>query len=272
MYMIKMLVFDLDGTLLTIDKDVSTRDANAIKHVLESSDVDLTIATGRMDHEINIILDSIEQSGKGNRISQNGAFVYSKEGEPLYSNLFDTPVTQDIFKEALGDRWITTALTEKEQFVIEKTEDIRQLESMLLHPLHETPDLVDQLGSSIQPSKISIFGETEDLKALQKTIDARFTDDLDSFISDPACLDIMPKHINKGAAVKRLIEEKGIKPEEIACVGDSYNDISMFELTPHSFAMPQAEPDVKAKANHVVNSVQEAIEHLLAENLIKQTV
>ena len=50
-----------------------------------------------------------------------------------------------------------------------------------------------------------------------------------------------------------------MKQNEVACIGDSFNDISMFEVTPHSFTLHHAHPYVKEKANHIVRSVEEAI-------------
>ena len=47
---------------------------------------------------------------------------------------------------------------------------------------------------------------------------------------------------------------------------DSYNDIPMFALTPHSFAMAQADDAVKEYAHYVVNTVKEAVNHVIAHN------
>ena len=55
------------------------------------------------------------------------------------------------------------------------------------------------------------------------------------------------------------MEHLQIEANEVACIGDSFNDISMFEVTPHSFTLHHAHPYVKEKANHIVRSVEEAI-------------
>ena len=49
---------------------------------------------------------------------------------------------------------------------------------------------------------------------------------------------------------------------------DSYNDIPMFSLTPHSFAMSQADDAVK-HAHYVVNHVKDAVNHVIAHNKIR---
>ncbi len=72
-------------------------------------------------------------------------------------------------------------------------------------------------------------------------------------------VDIMPRGVSKGSALRRLMEHLQIEANEVACIGDSFNDISMFEVTPHSFTLHHAHPYVKERANHIVRSVEEAI-------------
>ncbi len=81
----------------------------------------------------------------------------------------------------------------------------------------------------------------------------------------------MPLSVSKGDALKRLIKELGIAPEEIACIGDSFNDLSMFALTPHSFAMSASREEILSRASKVVHSVAEAIDLIIAYNYISST-
>ena len=50
--------------------------------------------------------------------------------------------------------------------------------------------------------------------------------------------------VSKGSALRRLMEHLQIEANEVACIGDSFNDISMFEVTPHSFTLHHAHPYV----------------------------
>jgi hydroxymethylpyrimidine pyrophosphatase-like HAD family hydrolase len=93
-----------------------------------------------------------------------------------------------------------------------------------------------------------------------------FPRQLDSFLSSPYCLDIMPKGVNKGSGIQRLADNLGISLSEVACIGDSENDLSMFGDTPHSFAMDVARQSVKQSATRVVSSVTEAVDWVLSYN------
>ena len=63
-----------------------------------------------------------------------------------------------------------------------------------------------------------------------------------------------------------LMDHLGLRPEEVACVGDSYNDLSLFQITKHSFAMKHGEKQVRDSANHTVESVSEVVDYILQYN------
>lgn len=78
-------------------------------------------------------------------------------------------------------------------------------------------------------------------------------------------LDMILKNSGKGPALKAVMEKKGLKPDEIMVFGDNQNDISMLELTPNSYAMAHAKPDVQAHAGHTCASVTEFLRDFLKE-------
>lgn len=68
-------------------------------------------------------------------------------------------------------------------------------------------------------------------------------------------LDMILKNSGKGLALEAIMKKKNLKPEEIMVFGDNQNDISMLELTPNSYAMAHAKPDVQVHAGHICASV-----------------
>lgn len=63
---------------------------------------------------------------------------------------------------------------------------------------------------------------------------------------------VIARGVSKGAALAELSESLGVKREDVAVIGDWYNDLPMFEWAGRSFAMPQAPQDVKNSASDVV--------------------
>ena len=83
------------------------------------------------------------------------------------------------------------------------------------------------------------------------------------YISSDYTLDITYKDNSKGNAILQIMDKENLNAEDIIVIGDSYNDVSMFRLTNHSFVMEEAEEEVKTYAKHVVSSVKEAITKLV---------
>ncbi len=76
-------------------------------------------------------------------------------------------------------------------------------------------------------------------------------------------LDMIQKNSGKGLALQAILKEKGLKPEELMVFGDNQNDISMLELTPNSYVMAHAKPDVKPHAAHTCRSVTETLRQII---------
>lgn len=71
------------------------------------------------------------------------------------------------------------------------------------------------------------------------------------------CLEITSVGVTKANTLKEFIKNKGVKEDEVAVVGDSYNDVPLFEAFKNSFIMASGEKDIQSKAAHVVNRVSD---------------
>lgn len=76
-------------------------------------------------------------------------------------------------------------------------------------------------------------------------------------------VEIMKKGVNKANALKKLLNMLNLKEAETAVIGDSGNDIPLFEAFENSFCMKKAPEQVKSKAKHVVSGVYEIEDYLL---------
>jgi Cof subfamily protein (haloacid dehalogenase superfamily) len=258
--LIKLIVSDLDGTLLGFDKRMKNEDKRAIQFATEQG-IDLAIASGRMDNEILDVLKELQQ--KAHRVSQNGAFIYTKTNLRLHAVTFPPQLAQQIYQQAKEWKAIVLVCDENAYFIEETNEYTNEIEKRLFYGLYELPNMLDAIGKDIHPSKITVLAEDEQIVEFEQKITNQFGNHVDAFISEPRCLDIMPKNISKGNAILALIKHLRVQPHEIACFGDAFNDIPMFRLTPYSFAMSHAHPAVKKEAQYVVHSVSEGIQMIL---------
>lgn len=261
--MIKLFISDLDGTLLSTENEVTDSDFLAIQKAKKEG-IDIALATGRMDDEIKQIEKRLGVAV--HRISQNGTSVITNENHQLLSRTLDPAIAKQIIQESKNNRLIAIASDFAKNYTDEKNEYFDIIQSRLLAPLEVHQKLLDDIGHTILPSKIFFIGEFEELEVFEQQVVSKFSDKIQTFISDRYCLDVVPNCVSKGVAVSALIQNLGFKKEEIACIGDSFNDISMFELTPYSFAMENSFEDVKKRAKYIVKNVAEAIETVLKIN------
>ncbi|SHN28548.1 Cof-type HAD-IIB family hydrolase [Gracilibacillus kekensis] len=257
--MIKLFATDLDGTLLKHGNFIKEEDIAAI-HRLQEQNIDFAIATGRMDRDIKKICSEINHDA--HRISQNGAFVDSKSNQALLAKTFDAVTSNALHNVISSFSSPFSITTADESYISKKTPELKAMESILYFPLVEGVDFADQYNDAFLPSKFMLLGSEKDIIVLQEKINEQFKDVSETYLSDPRCVDIVPKGVSKALGLRTLAKHLGIDPEEMAVIGDSYNDIPMFEMTPNSFAMSTAPKSVQEKAAHVVDDVHQAIECL----------
>ncbi|WP_054949387.1 Cof-type HAD-IIB family hydrolase [Numidum massiliense] len=258
--MIKCIVTDLDGTLLNERIEIQPSDITALLSAAQAG-FELCFATGRAYGEIQQIMQKVGVSGYA--VSQNGAWTYTKDGALLHAATFAAETAQQII-DILSSYDVVTLLCDADRYYIaEKTDRSREYVERLIIPCEQVGPLREAVGGRIQTSKINAFGKPERLKEATDAIAHALSDVVDTYIVNEDCLDIMPTGVTKGKGLSQLLDHIGMQVDEMACIGDSYNDVPMFALTPHSFAMANGPEDVRKKAAHTVASVAEAVERIV---------
>lgn len=115
------------------------------------------------------------------------------------------------------------------------------------------------IGEMPYPWDKAILEQEHDiLLSLQEEILSRWGDKYEAIFSDEHMLELNPKGCTKGSGVERLARILGIQPENVYCVGDNENDISMLEVSALPFAPENAIPAIKAVPGvHILPPCQE---------------
>ena len=133
------------------------------------------------------------------------------------------------------------------------------------NPLH-TPSMfrfsenpVPEDFSEEKAVNIAVFVEPERMEEVKQKLRDKFSHLVEIVSSDLDLINITPKGCTKGNGILKLMEKHHLKIEDVGVVGDSDNDVNMFEVTRFSYCMDHSEEIVKNKASKVVKSVAEAI-------------
>ncbi len=118
---------------------------------------------------------------------------------------------------------------------------------------------IDQISEPI--IQISIEKKTEqEASALYERLNAMGLSC--SIFLNGVFLDIVGSDCSKGGAIRKLARHLGMEEKDMACIGDNFNDLPMFETIPNSFSFPYAPEKVQEKARTIVDSIAQAIECL----------
>lgn len=183
----------------------------------------------------------------------NGAGIYDFKSE---SFLDYNPITEDGEKIILD----TLANTKGIQLTIYAPEIIYRATKKCLYGylISKFDGLNCALCESVSDlprgiwGKVTFFGTNRKIKELNKFFKNEKNKEIfDCCITSPVTLELSRKGINKGSAVKKLIEILGMNFEKTAAIGDYYNDVDMLKTVSHPACCGQAPDDIKSIVEYV---------------------
>lgn len=275
--MYKMIVIDIDGTLLTSDGYITEETKEALLKAQEKG-VMVILASGRISSSTITYAKSIGLNSYA--ISGNGSVITEIEtGKDIYTNCLGTKTTQnitDICKEnsiSCNVYTLQEILTEKIEYNIlfyniqnrELSEDKKTKINIYSDITKAVREKVDNNVSKIticdKDKSIfnSIIRKLREIKGIEvldvshsshKVIDVGSEKvDVDYFYTE-----VTKANVDKWYAVKYLSDKLGISTEEIICIGDNANDIMMVQNCGLGVILDNAAPIYKEKAKYVAPS------------------
>lgn len=261
---IKLVVSDMDGTLLDSNHELATSFFDTYNKLKEKN-ILFMAASGRqyfsIANKFTPILDDITI------IAENGAFIKRNNTELLVEAI-DITLLKDVIEHArtLPDTYIV--LCGKNGAYIEQDSEIF---INYFKEFYSRYFLVDDVLKDNSDSffKIAIYNPYGAEANLYPNFE-QFKNDLQVKISGEFWVDIMPFNINKGNAINYIQKLHNISKEETLVFGDYLNDIEMFEEAGVSIAMENAHPKLKAIATQITKSNNDnGVLDILNSNIIK---
>ncbi|QRN84935.1 HAD family phosphatase [Clostridia bacterium] len=267
---IKMVAIDLDGTLLQDDLKISMQDRHAIDRARRRG-VKVVIATGRMysttvKYARDLDLDTP-------LICFNGAYITDIENKKkLEHYLISMEYAKRIHQEVTRRGIHANYYLEDDIHVAELTELAARYQERLAVPIHVEQDMQAFFEAHEELTKITIQSkEEEEINSMARWIEKVWPKELYIVRSNAHFLEVSHPGITKATGVKRVAEEFGVQQEEIMCIGDNHNDLSMLEYAGIGVAMGNADSEIKDKSDFVTecnknNGVGLAIEKFVLED------
>lgn len=248
----KMLVLDLDDTLLTDDHHISPKNKEMLLKAQEMG-IKVVLASGRptpamMKYAVDLKLAEYNSF----IISFNGAMITDVKNQQV---VFERSLTKEEI-HSLHDFSIQNKvhiITYSNKGVISETnsEYIDVELSLTGMPHRKVDSFKEEVTSSAV--KCILLEDPAYLKTIEHKL-KKERSDLSVAISKPFFLEVMPQGIDKAASIGVLAEKLGIKQEEVIAVGNAGNDLSMIQYAGLGVWVDNVTPELRHYADVVVAS------------------
>lgn len=265
----KLLVLDVDGTLLNDEREISKRTLAALLKVQQMG-VRIVLASGRPTYGLMPLAKTLELGNYGGFVlSYNGCqIIKAQNREILFERRINPEMLPYLEKKARKNGF--AIFTYHDDTLITDSPDNEYIKNeALLNNLKIIKE--DEFSTAIDfaPCKCMLVSDKEKaLIGLEQHWEKRLAGTLDAFRSEPYFLEVVPCGVNKANTLGALLEHLGVTREEVIAVGDGVCDVTMLQLAGMGVAMGHSQDSVKVCADYVTASNEEDGVALAVEKLI----
>ncbi|MDR3128714.1 MAG: Cof-type HAD-IIB family hydrolase [Tannerellaceae bacterium] len=267
----KLLVLDVDGTLLTGEKIITQGTRTALLKVQQLG-IRIVLASGRPLYGLWPLAKKLELDKFGGFIMayNGGQIVDTRTSESLFDRRIDAQMLPQLHK-TVRKYGCSLFIYRDDTLITDAPDDIHvateaTLNGMKLLKVDDFTTLSDYC-----PHECIVSGSEKALDELSDRWAKRLAGTADVFLSETFFLEFVPPSVNKGDSLAFLIGLLGLEREEIMTIGDGVCDIPMLQLAGIGVAMANATDAVKRCADFITSSNEDeglavAIEqHIMSE-------
>lgn len=265
----KLLVIDVDGTLLNSNKEISKRTLYTLRNVQQTG-VRIVIASGRPTYGLRSIARQLELNNYGGFIlSYNGCQIIDAQTDDI---IFEKRINSELlpYLEKKSRKNGFAIFTYKEDTIITDTPNDPHIRSEAR--LNQMKIVYEPEFSSVidfSPCKCVLVSDNEiALTTLEEHWKRRLNGSLDVFRSEPYFLEIVPPQIDKANTLSFLLKQLNIEKDQVIAIGDSVCDVTMIQTAGLGVAMGNAMESVKRCADMTTETNDNEGVALAVEKLI----
>ena len=261
---VRLVVADVDGTLVTPDKVLTPRTGAVVRAIIEAG-IAFTITSGRPPLGMKPLIDDLQLQDP--IAAFNGGLLVRPDLSVIREHLIPSEAAQaviDILTKDTLDVWVYGG---KDWYVKSRHGPHVDREEWTV----KFPPTVVSTYESLLDRVVKIVGVNDDHDVMARCVEEvqrQLGQHVSAALSQPYYLDVTHPKANKGEVVNALSAMLAIPTAQIATIGDMPNDVLMFERSGVSIAMGNASVDVQRAATFVTTSNREKGFALAMERLV----
>lgn len=253
---IELLALDIDGTLVDSHKRILPETKETILKFIKLGGK-IAIASGRSITGLQQYVDELELKKLGGYlISFNGSLIIDiKTGDTVCETMIEQKFFPQILECAEKNN-VSIATYKDNTAVTQNSSDKYFLTETSLNNLKVVyvDSLLEELTYPVP--KFLLTDAPEKLEKAEENMKSEL-DCVNIFRSEPYYLELVPKGLDKGTALKKLCEYLKIDISKTLACGDGYNDIPLIKAAGIGVAMGNAQQSAKDSADFVTLSNDE---------------
>jgi len=248
---IRMVIADVDGTLVTQEKVLTKRAAEAVLRLHEAG-IQFSVTSGRPPRGMAMLIDPLKLTQP--LAAFNGGVLIQPDLTTVVDQRFlPAEVPEKVIASIEGHGLDVWVYTDTGWFVRDPNAPHVAREQWTV----KFPPTVVKTFRGLLGRVAKIVGVSDDYDRVakcEKDVQQAGGTHISAARSQPYYLDVTHPQANKGGVVLAMSKLLNIPPEEIATIGDMPNDVLMFEKSGVSIAMGNASSEVQASATYVTST------------------
>jgi Cof subfamily protein (haloacid dehalogenase superfamily) len=250
---VRLVVADVDGTLVTPDKILTPRARAAVRAIIEAG-IGFTVTSGRPPLGMKALIGELQLQDPITAF--NGGLFVRPDLSVIREHLVPSQVTQPVIDILTKDKLDVWVYGDKDWYVRSRHGPHVDREEWTV----KFPPTVVPTFEGLLERVVKIVGVSDDHDAMARCVtevQQQFGQHVSAALSQPYYLDVTHPEANKGAVISALSALLSIPTTQIATIGDMPNDVLMFKRSGVSIAMGNASPEVRHTATFVTTSNME---------------
>lgn len=256
----KILASDIDGTLI-INNEIAQTTLDGIKTLKEKGH-HFILSTGRDFANTKAVFEKYKLEIDG-LILCNGALVLDEKFQPYYEKNIDEAIVKEIYHMFTPLEGYYLGVGNGYETYIDKWPEMIDQMNFIIHKI-DAEEMKTKFKAIKLLSIIATNKEAEEVEEIKNKLNKLYGESIVAY-RNQVFIDVVPVGCSKAAGIEKIMEKFKSQDDHVYVIGDSWNDLSMFERYKHSFTFNHAEEDLKHHTKHTIEHIDDCIKYIIEE-------